>query len=519
MLNKVLKNTVLLGSDRKNISSDEFHPEISKRLDNNLSKEQILLDSLSYDFFRNLHGSRPIQLDKVHIPETIKETQSYISTDLSNFILDVLAEKQYISKSMIIEILNYIIDQKKILRPESTIQLLKHSLNKIKKINSLSAEVLGNRGKKLVELFPHFVLPPEESSVTWDEGSAAERLKIFKGWRNSKNKNGLTELKADWKSENIRAKIGFLKVISENLEETDGEFLSSTYLQEYVDKKITRKSDKECKKQLISALVRLNRIDILDELESKLIPYIGETKGKKRFKKLKKTDEFWNGQFLSEWLGLSEKNLDLARFDFDPLYWLGELIELMPFSFWKKLLDKDSKELVTYLLTDKQFLVKITEEKEPIYLPALIRNAQLTKDEELLDQLALTKYYEDDSLPMMDIFSNKQFETYIKENDLWSELPLISRRLKATEKPWTKEFSESFLKEVQIAISNGGCYPDQSFGAALTGIINSRTLPYLQELNKEVLYEPWFQVWNTGIIKPIIRKMNLKARFEKIRKT
>ena len=85
--------------------------------------------------------------------------------------------------------------------------------------------------------------------------------------------------------------------------------------------------------------MRLERISILDELQEKLNPYIEEAKGKKQFKKLKKEDDFWNGLYLSEWLGLSEKNLDLARFDYDPLYWLGEMIEILPYGFWGRLLD------------------------------------------------------------------------------------------------------------------------------------------------------------------------------------
>ena len=518
MLNKTLNNTVLLGTDRKNVETAQLHPEITKRLDKGSSQEQLLLDSLSYDYIRNLHGSLPVQIEKAIIPQAIKESQAYVSTALSTLIVDVLAEKQYISKPMLIEILEFVVAQKKILRPESIIQLLKHNLITIKQVSNLSNAVLGKRGQQLLELFPHFVLPPAEITATWAEGTAAERLKIFKNWRSTKSQSGLDELKADWESENIRTKLGFLKVIAENLEATDGDFLSSIYLKEYADKKITRKTDKECKKQLISALVRLERISILDELQEKLNPYIEEVKGKKQFKKLKKEDDFWNGLYLSEWLGLSEKNLDLARFDYDPLYWLGEMIEILPFGFWGRLLDKDAKECLTYLLTDKQFQVKITKVKEPIYLASLIRNAQLTQDQELLEQLSMTSYSEEDSGPLMALFSDAQFERYITDNKLWSELHLISQRLKVTETPWSKAFSETFLKEVQEAVSNGGCYPDHNFGAALTGAINSQALPYLKEIHDKVLYESWFQIWNNGIIKPIIRKMNLTERFHKIKK-
>ena len=533
MLSKVLNNSALLGTDRRKIDVNELHPEISKRINPETTQEQILLDSLSYDYFRNLQCRLPDSMEKVVIPEMIKEERPYVSFGLSTLILDVLSEKQYISRPMTLEILQFVSDKQKILRPESVIQLLKKKFGNHKQINALTSEVIGERGKKLLELFPQLSLTlTETKSSSWEEGSAAERLIKFKTWRNSDTKDGISELKADWDSESIRAKLGFLKVTNQTLKERDGDFLSSIYLKEFADKKIKRKTDKECKKMLISSLTRLNRISILDELESQLQLYLqdvtkakagkaskkGPGRTKKKFKSIKKTDDFWNGTYLSEWLGLSEKNLDLARFDFDPLYWLGEMIEILPFDFWCRLLDCDTTAAVHYFLTDKPFQVKITDEKEPIFISALIRNAQSTKDVDLLEALSTSPYYEEDSGPLVALFSDQQFETYITQNKLWAELPLINNRLKVLQQPWSKEFSETFLKEVQLAVSKNECYPDHNFGSALTGAINSEALPYLKKIHDKVLNEPWFPTWNMGLIKPIIRKMNLTDRFNKLKK-
>ncbi len=531
MLSTTLKNTALLGTDRKQLDTQELSAEIKKRIPTNSKEEQQLLDALTYDYYMRLNGLLPNQVAIDNIPEAITEDKVYISPAMNLLLVDVLAEKQHIARPMALEILEFITRHNQLLRPEATLAILEKTFVSEKKISPLVNATIGNRGQKLFELFPELKIKAKKMT-TWDEGNTAERVKIFEGWRNSEEGHpelSIEKLQKDWPSEGIRSKLTYLKVIAKTLKETDGDFLNTIYTDEFENKKITRKTDKSCKKYLISSLTRLNKISILTEIKRAITPYLTESKSKKIlgigiggkrkiFKPLKKTDAFWDGEYLSGWLGLSDKNLDLARFDYDPLYWLAEMIEILPFTFWCDLLEQDTPTIVNYFLTDKQFQVKITDEKEPILLSALIKNAEMTRDTELLEALSQSNYHEEDSPTLITLLSDHQFETYITTNKLWDDIALVSTRLKAHQSVWSKNFSETYLTELQLAISKGECYPEHNFGALLTGVINPAALPYLKKIHDEAIYKNWFNVWNTGVTQPIIRKINLTIRLRKIQK-
>ena len=425
---------------------------------------------------------------------------------------------------MITQILEFVISQDQILRPEATLKIL-HSFNiKDNKVNALVRQVIGKRGEKIMELFAHTRINDEGTEPDWETATSPERQAIFKKWRKSDQKDGVTELSADWDTENIRTQLAFLKTIASTLKESDGDFLTQVY-EGYQGKTVKRKTDKQCKRILIACLIRLGRSDMLSELEEKLGAYLKNKKklkllggSKKEFKPLKKEDDFWNGAHLSQWMGLSESNLDLGRFDYDPLYWLSELIEMLPFSFWVNLLDRNPKDTVDYLLTDKQFIVILADDEEPIMLPALVMNALSTRDEVLLEALSHSTYHSPDSDTLIPLLSEDQFERYVKNNKLWGELPLLTSRIREQTSTWTNNFSQLFLTELQNEIKNGACYPDVSFGALLTKVLHPASLPHLQKLNVKSQGEHWHYLWDGSIIQPITRKMNLTIRFNKLKK-
>jgi len=525
MLNKVLRDSALLGTERRRINNEELHPAIAQRVAQIDNEEEKLLSALSYESMRQSLGREPQKMNLVDLAAPIIETKSYIPKGTSSLIMDILDEKQYILTPMIIQILEFVISKNQILRPEATLKVLDTAIIKDKKIQSLIRKVIGERGEKIMQLFNPVRLSDMPAEADWETASGAQRQLLFKKWRESDARDGLSELSADWDSENVRSQLAFLKTIASTLREADGDFLAQLH-EGYKGKSIKRKTDKQCKRILIACLTRLDRVNLLSELEVKLGTYLKSKKGlkllsgraKREFKPLKKEDDFWNGTHLSKWMGLSESNLDLGRFDYDPLYWLSEMMEMLPFSFWMNLLQQNAKDTVDYLLTAKQFRVTLADEEESILLPALVLNALSTRDTVLLDALSHSTYQSPDSDPLLPLFSEDQFEIYVKKNKLWGELPLLTSRLRDQTSTWTSEFSKQFMSELQNEIKSGACYPDVSFGALLTKVLHPASMQYLQKLNKKSQGEPWHYLWDGSIIQPITRKMNLTIRFNKLKK-
>lgn len=528
MRNQETKELALLGTDRRKLDPAKLPPSIANKLKQNGSEESKLLTAITYDSYSGAMGTALSTVDPNLIEPVIIEEQKYVPKEISDIIVEIAAEKKHFMTPLLNEVLDIVIKREEILLPDSCIALLEKITSLNKSLKQKVNAVIGKRGQRIVELFTDFSLDTTTEDVDWATASSKERLQIFKAQREIDPLQSIELLQNDWGTENIKAKSTFLKAITQTLAPSDQNFLSEIYETEFSVLKKARKADLECKKLLLSSMARLGDNSLLSELKGKLSPYLTYKKSKKilgiglgskkvAFTSLKDTDEFWDGKHLSQWLGLSTKNLDLAKFDYDPLYWLSEMIEIFPFGFWNGLLDRSYKDTVDYFLTEKQFQVKIGDETEPIFLGALIQNAKTTKDPELLEALALSPYQDAEGITLMSCFNNEQFETYIKHNKIWNELALARAHAVHISTPWSLKFSKEYLTELKNAVSRGECYPDYQFGHAITPKLHDGSLIHFQKITEESQREDWYYTWQSGLSKPIIHRMNITIRLKKLK--
>lgn len=529
MRNQEIKEIALLGTDRRKIDPEKLPPLIASKLKKTGTAESQLLTAITYNSYSHEMGQGLSMVESHLIEPILKEEQKYVPKEISEIILEITEEKKHFMTPLLTEVLDIVIKRKEILLPESCLALLKKAGSLNKSLKQKVFLVIGKRGQRLLELFSHLNLGAPSDESEWATGSNKERLLIFKALRESDPTQAIILLEQDWSTENIKAKTSFLKTISESLVPSDLAFVSKIYETEFANLKKARKADLACKKILIGALARLEDTTLLNELKEKLTPYITQKKSKKIlgiglgpkqnvFVQLKDTDDFWDGKQLSNWLGLSTKNLDLAKFDYDPLYWLSEMIEILPFTFWTQLHERSYADTVDYFLKEKQFQVSIADEKEPIFLAALIHNAKTTGDPELTAALTKSPFQEAEGLALMSCFNNEQFGSYIKQNKLWNELGLARAHAQHNASPWTLKFSKEYLSELKIAVSKGECYPDYQFGNAITPKLHTESLKYFQKLTEESQGENWFYTWQSGLSKPIVHRMNITIRLNKLKR-
>ena len=515
MIDKELREISLLGTDRRKLNPERLPTVVADRLVEGQPAEVNLLNAITYSSFRSAMGEGLGHVDVTQVEPIIKEVKSYAPHDLSRMVSEVLEEKQYVLEPILEKVLQFVISRDEILLPDAIVGLINKGRGLSADFKSLIKEVVGLRGNRILELNPEFGFGVAKNQKEWDLVSNKERLIIFEQQRSIDSAAAIDLLRPEWASENIKSKLAFIKIISRTLDAADKNFLLEIFKDSYADVVIKRKTDMECKKLLVGCLARLGEGYILDELKIKLKPYLKSKLTKKVFKPLKKTDKFWDGAFLSQWIGLSEKNLDLAKFDYDPLYWLGEMIEILPIDFWSQLLGRNLKSTVDYFLTDKQFQVKIVDEPEPIFLSALIQNATVTRNTDLLDVLAASTHT-DEANALIPLFSNPQFEKYIDTNKLWDHVGLIKLRPKKTSESWSLKFTKKYITELNKAIAKGYCYLDVQDGNAIATHFNMEAAGHLAKVDSQSQGDQWYHMWHSGLVKPIAYRININNRLSQL---
>ena len=513
MIDKELREISLLGTDRRKLNPERLPAVVADRLEEDLSAEANLLNAITYSSFRSAMGEGLGQVDINQVEPILKEEKSYAPHDLSRMVSEVLEEKQYVLEPILEKVLQFVIDREEILLPDAIVGLIRKGRGLSADFKSLIKQVIGLRGNRILELNPEFGFGVVEPHKEWTYANNKERQIMFEQQRAEDSVVAIDLLKPEWATENIKAKLAYIKIISRTLEPTDIDFVSEVFKESYADVVIKRKTDIECKRLLVGCLARLGEDALLEELKLKLKPYLKSKLLKKAFKPLKKCDKFWDGAFLSQWLGLSEKNLDLAKFDYDPLYWLSEMIEIFPIEFWSDLLGRSLADTVKYLLTDKQFQVKIVDEPEPIFLSAIIQNAMITRNADLLDVLAASAHMEEANV-LIPIFSNPQFEKYVETNELWDHVGLIKLRPKKTNEKWSLKFTKKYITALNKAISNGHCYLDVQDGNAIATHFNMKAADHLGKIDSESQGDQWYHMWYNALVKPIAYRININHRLD-----
>ncbi|MFK7971628.1 MAG: DUF5691 domain-containing protein [Bacteroidia bacterium] len=518
-----IKEIALLGTDRRSIDPELLPASIAKRVTSQEGEPDRLLCALAYGSFHKEAGIIPLDFSDDWAEETV-EVLPYTSTFACDILEDIL-KQEHTNKNRLLKLwIQAIAENKALVKPAYVLPLIKAGATLDRASRELVVAIIGKRGQDLLQYYPGMKYDTGEQTRNglWEEADAAERRTLFDEILQQNPEQADELLRADWPQEHVRDKLAFLKIISKNLHEASLPLLIHIYKSDFEGVSLKRKTDRQCKRLLCSMLATLAYKPLLNELNRALSPYISTKssggilsklvgKKAKTFTLLKDGDSFWDGDIMNTLLGLEPQNPHADLFDEDVLYWFAEMVAILPFDFWKNILGRDTEDTVAYFFQDTQFLSKTAGKPTLILKQALIDQAILSKNQQLIQ--ALSQHLPiDDAEPLLPHMSQVDFEAYITSQKAFLYFKLIANRPFTPENTWSNRFAENVLRAIRAKLGQGKHYVSVEEGYQMGTRFPVSSLPFLHAVSKRSQHERWFDYWEQCIQRPIAITAQLKQR-------
>lgn len=531
---KTILDTALLGTDRKPCDFKNLPKEIAERFnsesDESSDQGNQFLDAITYHSFYQLMGESLLKWEAQEAIEEIHEEKDYCSKEIALLLKEISEDSDIERDAFLFEMFQVIAQRNQILRPEVVLQMLDmfHHLGRDARV--LLRRILGNRGEYILK-FRSAIRLPKEGVVergSWEDASAAARRIMFEEMHYEDPSGAIQLLSQDWDKESIRDKVAFAKIITEDFQPEDHAFVAEIYKRDFENVACKKVTERACKRVFSGMMASMEYAPLLDSVRDALQPYLKEKKAKqilgfgvgKTIHEIhlpQEPDDIWNGENMSKLLGIETKNSDPKTFDCDPLFWLSEVIRIMPFSrFWPTVLKIEARDCLKYFLSSKEFKTTISGRKIEIFRDVLLENAMLKDDKELIIAI-LGIGYRPDLNTLLDRVDQGLYERFVLTNGLTSNFYFLSTRDHSEENRWSKRFAEKVLDDIFSSMAKAKFYTDRSVGKRCAQFFPMEALPHLRKLSKESESKVYYNKWSNHVALPIERVALLRKRIEEVK--
>ncbi len=501
--NQHLKEIALLGSSRKPLDTALVPKVIASILESKSFEnvEDKVLEALSLQHYYSQAGSVPQQYTGEILATPIEESNPVIDDALEDIfkqIIDLeIAGKDRLMNSW----LNTVIRKSQIISANQIVPILKFAKTSSKKIKSKVLQVIGDKGKWVMNQSEAYVIPKMEtldeqvaSSKIWTEGNSKARKEHFESLRKINKASAIELLESTWDEEAIRDKMAFLKIIKLTNDISDIPFLEELYHSEFQFKPKEKKLVKACRRIIVDTLLAIPSSELHQKTISQFAKYIGNQKSKgllsKVFSKNKSPfilpnehDDFWNPQVMVEAYGFEDSNPDIARYKSDALYWFSCFVQSIPFQNWKTILNLDRKSTLDFFLKDQQFVNVIKGKEESNLLLSLVEMANNHQDQELILLLikSIGRY---DNVELLKLLTPENWEKYIIKKDLFYQGHVLASCNLEEGEEWSKKFTDTLVKNITKKLHEQKITLDYQIGATASIYFNVDSLPLLKRIHQ-----------------------------------
>ncbi|MEZ5043603.1 MAG: DUF5691 domain-containing protein [Saprospiraceae bacterium] len=518
-----LNEVLLLGTGRRSLSPLQVHPEIAKRLDEQLSPERQALQALSYAIYLDAIGQGLLRMVDPEPKELVLDERPTTQPEISALLDEILGLEHHYKLRWLKKWLQLVDDRKEKLPPAAIVKLMAVLPGLGNKVQQHASRILGQTTRTLFEQYGLWAVNvegfAEYSAATWDFGKPEERQQYWSALHRQEAAAAIALLQKDWEKEGIRDKLIFLKLIAQDLQEADRAFLVSLHEIEFTGNRLSTKTARLCKRLIIGLLIRLHHQPLLSELTTHLELYVNAEKeggllgtflGKtqKKLKLPKQADAFWSGTFLQANYGLEPKNEALDRFDYDPYFWLAQFLELLPFAFMLQLLDHNPEESITYWLKTPAYNTRIRGAAVAIFEQTLIDKAISEKDALLINALINVLDWKA-AKTLLPYISGPAFEQYVSKNRLFQHTEIFDERGYPSDEPWSLAFSKT-MTDQWIKLFEVKKYVYQPAVHHFVAYFHPAALDYLLDRTALMTKREELTSWQKYLVEPL--KTNLRIR-------
>lgn len=502
-----LLQTALLGTEKKNLDVQSLPQPVQEILLTTYDAEQQVLQAISYLNFYNTAGTMPQKLASPIDDTIIAETQAQAPDDLLQLFGKFELVDYQIRETLLNAWLQVIIKRNQIVAPDLVVALIQTGRNTTNQTRAQITQVIGNKGRWILQYdtsLNYSIVPAGDQ--LWNEGTTADRKQIFTAWRKNDRSTALTRVSESWVTESIAAKKMFLEIILQTLQADDIPFLEKLYHEEFQYRAKEKKTEKECRRLIVSMLLRFTSTSLYQQTTTRLQTYVSkERKGLLGMVTGKETvsfnisdteDTFWNANLMEQQYGFEVKAYDIATFNTVILFWMSEFLQYLPMSFWVQMFDNDYHRTLQYWLTTPAYQTKINGAKVAVFQETLINHIQQHADAKAAATLVTLV----DEMARHEIFPHMtlaDFETYVTRNNLFGYEQVLLNGPYATGQSWSASFSEKVIaKAFDEAMQNRS--------SVLTGKLIAQhahplAIDALFAFNSKAHDTPGYHNWNTHI--------------------
>jgi hypothetical protein len=389
-------NTALLGTDKKQISHDELPAHLA-------GIEEIMAANLQQDNeekFLNLAavilnyrqcGRASFKTQAMAQPVAEPELKSYASLKAIQILRDIMEEENNVP--LLQFWLKHCIAAEQLITPDM-IPALMNIAEQQKFLREQIQKVSGKRGEWLSRLNPswNFSISPDQTGV-WETGNPEERKYFIKQLRLTDPEQARTLMMQVWDKENANAKIEFIKLLRENVNPDDLEWLESL---------MTEKSSK-LRDEITGLLKRIPGSGIIELYWETLRKMVFLKKEKSLLGMMNKT--FLQIELPSTFeeavIKTGIEKLSNNKLFSDEEFYVFQLMNYIPPFYWEKYFETSPENIIQYFQKDKS-----TQKYLQAFVKAVIRYKDLSW------AIAFMQHSEIFYIDLIPLLPNRQKEFY-----------------------------------------------------------------------------------------------------------
>lgn len=521
-----LVNTALLGTD-KPAFDEPLLPEPLRIALNKFphdDRESRFLKTAALAYFYKEAGKLPPRFTNDLTVEVIVEEKMLAPVQLSAVLNDILEVHTYYRDDLLERWFDKLIENRQIIQPKQVVTLAMAENSFPQKFRPKILKVIGKKGERILayktDISQWQILPDEQ---IWQEGRLAERRTFFTTLRHTDPQKAIELLETTWEQESLTDKKAFLEVIKSTFRPTDIPFLEKTYI-EFDFKPKERKGQKECRAIAAALLLSDENTALFQQTEVGLLPYFQIEKSKGLLNRVlgKETtsihlpeieNDFWNTSLMLSLYGL-DPSPDVATFPTNSLYWFSCLIEILPFEFWMKHLEKDLEQCVAYFLSDA-FKVKIEGKNKSVLRAALVANAQFYKNIPLTEALLKGGSF-DEQLALLPVLSIADRENFLIQQKHLLNLTWLRACFGDWHGTWSATFSQQILQEAYNESILKNNYLSEQIGVMMARCLHPSSLIFLKKVPDYPIQTHSYYInhWQKWFVEAIQKYVDIRNRIE-----
>lgn len=509
----------MLGTEKKTFDPQILPVELTTLVANTgADAEDKLLDALCLAVHYQQAGTELLAADVEFPVVQLVEEGRALPVEIGRLLNLILQCKYEHQNPLLSEWLDLIAAKGYALHPTGMMYLCRIFASSSSELRTRIMACAGERTRYLLKLYaPSAYEKQEDTAMVWEEADFESR-KIYWEQLHVQNSQSAWELlDLGWAKESIASKKAFLGIALKNFQSADLPKWQLLYEQDFAHRPKEKKTERECRQLVASALLRSSDTILFAQLHSALeqriqnqsVGLFSRVLGKKssRLLELPSENEIWTKEWALAAFGLEIGPSDDVRHQL-MRFW----IKALPWSVWTELLGLDSGDCISYLLENPSFVITQSGKKYSLYRDALLEKAQLNNDKEFVK--ILLPYLEiHEAQNLVGLLEQNVYENWMMNNKIFSDLSL----LRSHSGEWSAQFGSWLLEQHAQRLLTESYVWDYSASNELPLRLDLGAKKKVQELTAKISKsgnESALASWNRHFHEPILQVFEIREQLQ-----